>query len=170
METPECQLHSLPRIQEPVRRLDRILQFLFYRLRRFTKRRINYAKNKLTLFIYPNKKFDNQTIPKPIAKTESLKPGDMVRIRSKEEIRAILDPWNRLKGCGFLEEMWPYCSTTQRVYKRVERFLDERDFVVKKCRNLVILEGVFCHGTADFGKCDRTCFFFWREEWLEKLD
>jgi hypothetical protein len=26
-----------------------------------------------------------------------------------------------------------------------------------------------CQGTKDFGRCDRSCFFFWREEWLEKL-
>jgi hypothetical protein len=25
-------------------------------------------------------------------------------------------------------------------------------------------------GTPDYGRCDRACFYFWREEWLEKLD
>jgi hypothetical protein len=27
-----------------------------------------------------------------------------------------------------------------------------------------------CKGTAEFGTCDRSCFVFWREEWLEKID
>ena len=69
-----------------------------------------------------------------------------------------------------MEEMWPYCGTTQKVFKRVEKFLDERDYLLKKCRGIVILEGIFCEGTKDFGQCDRSCFFFWREEWLEKID
>ena len=169
MQMPECHLHCLVRIQEPVGKIDRILQFR-HRLQRFAKRRRNLIFNKVTAFISSRGKNNAQSVHQPANITESLKAGDMVRIRSKEEIRATLDEWNRLKGCGFLEEMWPYCSTVQRVYKRVEQFMDERDYVVKKCRKLVILEGVFCHGTVDFGKCDRTCFFFWREEWLEKVN
>jgi hypothetical protein len=69
-----------------------------------------------------------------------------------------------------MEEMWEYCGTTHKVLKRVEKFLDERDYLIKKCNGMVILEGVYCQGTVDFGECDRTCFIFWREEWLEKVD
>ena len=86
-----------------------------------------------------------------------------------EEIEATLNHWRQLKGCGFMPEMEGYCGTTQRVLKRVERFVDERDLLVKKARGIVFLDGVFCQGTADFGPCDRTCYFFWREEWLEKV-
>jgi hypothetical protein len=28
-----------------------------------------------------------------------------------------------------MEEMWPFCGTTQKVFKRVEKFLDERDYL-----------------------------------------
>jgi hypothetical protein len=52
----------------------------------------------------------------------------------------------------------------------VEKFLDERDYLMKKCKGMVTLDGVLCEGTIDFGACDRGCFFFWREEWLEKLE
>lgn len=102
--------------------------------------------------------------------TEPLEPGDIVRVRSAEEIKATLDRWNQTKRCSFMEEMWEYCGTTHRVLKRVEKFLDERDFLMKKCTGIVLLDGVYCPGTKDFGDCDRTCFFFWREEWLEKVD
>jgi hypothetical protein len=51
----------------------------------------------------------------------------------------------------------------------MEKFLDERDYRVKKCKGIILLEGAICGGTAYFGRCDRACFFFWREEWLEKL-
>ena len=97
-----------------------------------------------------------------------LKPGDLVQVKSKAEIQATLNRWNQLKRCAFMEEMGPYCGTTQRVFKRVEKFLDERDYLMKKCKGIIILEGVYCEGTRDFGACDRSCFFFWREEWLKK--
>lgn len=98
----------------------------------------------------------------------SLKAGDRVRVRSKEEIQSTLNRWGELKGCGFMTEMWQYCGTNQRVLKPVERFVDERDYQVKKARGVVLLEGVTCHGTEFYGPCDRSCFLFWREEWLEK--
>jgi hypothetical protein len=100
----------------------------------------------------------------------SLGAGDLVRVRSRQEIEATLDSWKELKGCLFMQDMWQYCGTTQRVLKRVERFVDERDYRVKKCKGIALLEGLTCEGTADYGRCDRACFFFWREEWLEKID
>ncbi len=111
----------------------------------------------------PNRPRTNQT-------SMTLKPGDFVRVKSAKEIRMTLDRWNQLQGCGFMEEMWPHCGTTQRVLKRVERFLDERDYLVKKCKGIVLLENVLCQGTKDFGRCDRSCHIFWREEWLEKIE
>ena len=101
-------------------------------------------------------------------KNTKLEPGDFVCVKSREEIKATFDNANGLKGCAFIEEMLPYCNTRQRVLKRVERLLDERDYLVKKCNGVVILDKVFCKGTKDYPHCDRTCFFFWREEWLEK--
>ncbi len=97
-----------------------------------------------------------------------LQPGDTVRVGSKEEIEATLDNWNQLRGCAFMEEMWSYCGSTHRVLKPVRMFLDERDYTVKQCRGIYLLEEAMCNGTRDFGKCDRSCFFFWREEWLVK--
>ena len=99
-----------------------------------------------------------------------LKAGDRVRVRSKQEIQSTLNPWHEMKGCGFMSEMWKYCGTTQRVLKPVERFVDERNYQVKKSRGIVLLEGVMCDGTEFYGKCDRSCFLFWREEWLERID
>ncbi len=107
------------------------------------------------------------TVGRPV--TVALKPGDRVRVRSRAEIQATLNPWNELKGCAFLDEMWQYCETTQRVLQPLERFLDERDYTVKKARGIILLESVICHGTPVFGRCDRCCFLFWREEWLERV-
>jgi hypothetical protein len=102
--------------------------------------------------------------------TRHLNAGDLVRVRSREEIQTTLDRWQALKGCGFLDEMADYCGTTQKVLKRVERFMDERDYRLKKASGIVLLKDVICSGTGTTGRCDRACFFFWREEWLEKLE
>jgi hypothetical protein len=97
------------------------------------------------------------------------KTGEMVRVRSREEIDSTLDPFKELKGCAFLSEMYQYCDTQQRVLKAMQRFMDERDYKVKKVRGVILLENVICTGTPTFGTCDRCCFLFWREEWLEKV-
>jgi len=102
------------------------------------------------------------------ADAPTLKAGDLVRVRSLQEIQATLNPWGELRGCSFMEGMAPFCGTTQRVCKCVERFMDERNYQMRKARGIVLLEGVFCEGTDALGRCDRSCLFFWREEWLEK--
>ena len=99
-----------------------------------------------------------------------LNPGDKVLVRSTNQIQATLNCWNELKGCSFLPEMWKYCGTTQIVLKPVKRFVDERDCRVKKVKGICLLEGVMCQGFELYGACDRACFYFWREEWLEKLN
>jgi hypothetical protein len=103
------------------------------------------------------------------ARTGKLSAGDWVRVRSWEEIQPMLDPFKETRGCAFLEDMRKYCGTKQRVFKSMERFLDERDYKVKKVRGVILLENVICGGTPAFGRCDRSCFLFWREEWLEKI-
>jgi hypothetical protein len=101
---------------------------------------------------------------------ENLSHGDLVRVKTIEEILSTLNSWNELKGCGFMDEMRVFCGSTQKVHKRVDKFIDERDYRVKRAMGLVLLENIFCEGTKIFGKCDRSCFFFWREEWLEKIE
>lgn len=105
----------------------------------------------------------------PAASTVALQTGDLVRVRSRQEIEATLNHWRQVQGCTFMPEMMQYCGTTQRVLKPMERFVDERDLRAKRCKGIVLLEGVLCQGTAEFGRCDRACHLFWRQEWLEKI-
>jgi hypothetical protein len=159
----KCQIYCLDKISENLS-LKEILWQKKNRLKRIIKRRWFFLKNLLNRLMVSNKMATLE-----ISGLKNLKPGDWVIVKSKEEIKETLNNWNQLKGCAFMEEMWPYCGTKQRVLKRVERFLDERDYLVKKCKGIVLLEGVMCQGTKDFGPCDRSCFYFWREEWLEKI-
>lgn len=154
-------------MSEPLPGIDRICQRR-NRIKRILKRRRSYLRNLLSE-ITGSEKRESKDMAKS-SSPESLKPGDNVRIKSREKIKSTLNRWNQLKGCAFMEEMWPYCGTTHRVFKRIEKFLDERDYLIKKCNNIVILEGVFCEGTKDYGPCDRSCFLFWREEWLERIE
>ena len=98
-----------------------------------------------------------------------LEAGDWVKVRPRDDIEPTLDRWVELKGCGFMAEMWQFCGTPQRVMKPVRRFVDERDYQVKRANNIYLLEGLTCGGTELFGPCDRACFYFWRREWLEKI-
>jgi hypothetical protein len=53
-----------------------------------------------------------------------LKPGDLVQVRSKNEIAETLDPSGKTRGLWFDREMLPYCGETHTVKKRVERLID----------------------------------------------
>jgi len=99
-----------------------------------------------------------------------MQSDDLVRVRTREEIEATLDSTNRLEGCLFMSEMWVYCGTEQRVLKPVEQFLDERDYLVRQTSGIVLLDGVICQGTDFPEGCDHSCFFFWRQEWLEEIE
>jgi len=164
----ECQLPGVPRMAEGAAEMEP--QPLLKRFKRLLARPWNYWVKKWMKQGY-YRYGRGKSAPTRVASTAPrLQAGDWVRVRSREEIQATLDPWKELKGCAFLEYMWQYCGTTQRVLKPVQRFLDERDYKVKKVRGVVLLEGAICQGTPVFGQCDRGCHLFWREEWLEKID
>ncbi len=167
-----CQLPCVPKFsmgivesdqQTLVRRLKRALAVPWnYYVKRWLKQAYHFS-----LQVSANPEKQTAATQKSAAPVQT---GDWVRVRSREEIQSTLDPFKELKGCAFLEEMYQYCNTEQRVLKAMTRFLDERDYKVKKVRGVILLENVICRGTPAFGPCDRCCFLFWREEWLEKID
>lgn len=159
----KCQLHDVDGMAKRVGIWEALWQKK-NRLKRIFNRRWSYLLN---LFSQTKELSGVQLVERVLS--DHLKPGDSVQVLSMEEIKGTLNNWNQFKGCSFMGEMDKYCGTTQKVFKRVEKFLDERDYLMKKSNGIVILEGVYCEGTKDFGPCDRTCFFFWREEWLRKL-
>ena len=163
----KCQIHGLAQMAEMVPLTISLWQRK-NRVRRMIKRRYRYLVN---LFAeIADTRVKNGVLSKKERNTKRLEAGDLVRVKTKEEIKATLDRWNRCRGCDIMEEMYKYCGTTQRILKRVERFVDEKDYRFKKCNGIVFLKDVFCEGTLDYGSCDRNCYFFWREDWLEKVD
>jgi hypothetical protein len=99
-----------------------------------------------------------------------LQPGDLVQIKSREEIVATLDKNNRNRGMSFDVEMLKYCGRYARVKSRVERIIDEKTGKMVELQNeCIILENVICD--ADFHRfCPRGMYPFWREIWLQKVE
>ncbi|MEN6337658.1 MAG: hypothetical protein ABFE01_25675 [Phycisphaerales bacterium] len=176
-EAKACQVQSYPAICGPDGQRETVRLLLPTRIRFWLRKRMNgpfkrALKRTLTSWRGRLRGVDQapSAAGRPAdATTPALKAGDTVRVRSLQEIRATLNPWDELRGCSFMEGMVPFCGTTQRVSRCVERFMDERNYQMRKARGIVLLEGVFCEGTDALGRCDRSCLFFWREEWLEKV-
>jgi hypothetical protein len=169
-----CQLPSVPHFSEGPAKFGP--QPFILRFKRTFARPWNYHVKKwlkkIVKYMEKRKKKNGSAVVNPALNfpVGQLKTGDWVQVRSKEEIESTLDRFKELRGCAFLADMWQYVGTTHRVLKVMERFLDERDYKVKKVRNIILLDGVICTGTPAFGPCDRSCFLFWREEWLKKVE
>lgn len=98
-----------------------------------------------------------------------LNPGDWVQIKTEEEIRSTLDKDNKTKGLRFMPEMAKFCGGKFRVFKRVERITLEATGEMRSIRTpTYFLEGVFCDGEFS-GGCQRSCFLFWKEDWLKPV-
>ena len=97
----------------------------------------------------------------------NLQPGEVVEVRTMDEIRLTLDSNGRSRGLGFMEGMARYCGKKLRVYKRAQTILLEGSGEVRKLRNSVLLEGAICDG--EHFVCDRSCFYFWKESWLKRV-
>jgi len=100
---------------------------------------------------------------------QNLLVGEWVEVRSAKEILATLDRQGKLKGLRFTPEMVKFCGKRLRVYRKLDKIILEATGELRKIRTpTVLLEGVFCDGSAH-GGCDRSCFCFWREAWLKRV-
>lgn len=131
-----------------------------------------FIKMKLSIKFFrkhANKK--KRKLVKRIRSSENLnfQPGELVEVRSEKEIFATLDHEGKLQGLRFNREMRKFCGKKFRIYKRLEKILIETTGELRLIKiPTVILEGVFCDGSAH-GGCDRLCFCFWREVWLKRV-
>jgi hypothetical protein len=96
----------------------------------------------------------------------NLQPGELVQVRSKNEILATLDRKNRNRGLLFDSEMLRYCGGIYRVLRRVYRIIDEKTGKMLEMKYpCIILEGVACQ--SDYHRfCPRAIYHYWRENWL----
>jgi hypothetical protein len=113
--------------------------------------------------------FLNGKLHRTPTETLDLQPGELVRIKSKEEIVRTLDTGNRNRGMRFDAEMLKFCGRQARVLGRVERIIDEPTGRMLELKNpCILLEGVICPG--DYHRlCPRGTYSYWREIWLERV-
>ena len=99
----------------------------------------------------------------------NLQPGELVEVRSKEEIMATLDKGQKNRGLWFDSEMLPYCGGIYRVLRRVHRIVDEKTGKLVNMKNpCIVLEGVVCK--SDYHRlCPRAIYPYWRETWLKRV-
>jgi len=102
----------------------------------------------------------------------NLQPGELVQIKSHDEILNTLNKNNRNRGLWFDAEQVPYCGKTAKVLCRVEKIINERTGKMMKVPNdCLILEGVYCqaHYSSDRLFCPRSIYSYWREIWLKRV-
>lgn len=111
-------------------------------------------------------------LPTP-AVTLDLQPGELVRVKSHEEILRTLNTQSLNRGLLFDAEMVPYCGGTYRVLKRVTRIINEKTGKMQEMKNpCIMLEGVFCEARYSSCRmfCPRRIYSYWREAWLERVE
>jgi hypothetical protein len=96
----------------------------------------------------------------------NLEPGELVQVRSKEEIMATLNTDNRNRGLLFDGEMIQYCGGIYRVLRRVHHIIDEKTGKMMDMKYpCIVLESVYCR--SDYHRlCPRAIYHYWRENWL----
>jgi hypothetical protein len=107
------------------------------------------------------------------AVTLNLQPGELVRVKSHEEILKTVDAGNRNRGMFWDAELVPYCGGTYRVLKQVTRLIDEKTATMIEMKTpCIILDTVVCQ--ARYSSCRMLCpksmYPYWREIWLERVE
>src|SRR3974377_73355 len=102
------------------------------------------------------------------SKSKRLLPGAIVMVRPWSEILATLDSNGMLDGLPFMAEMVKFCGRRFRVSKAPDTTCEETQGNMRRIRYVVFLEGLRCDGLAH-GGCQKGCFIFWKEAWLQHV-
>ena len=113
---------------------------------------------------------DSKATGKTFPASQNLQPGDLVEVRSKEEIFETLDERDRTRGLRFDGELLKYCGRRGKVSYRVDRIINEKTGTMLPIKSdAVIIEGFFC--TGDYHRaCPRSVYGWWRESWLRRVE
>jgi hypothetical protein len=100
-------------------------------------------------------------------KLSRYRAGDLVEIKSKEEILATLDERGCAGGMPFMPEMLKFCGKRLRVSAVAHKTCDtaKQTSKLRQLEAAVHLDGARCDGSAH-GGCQAECNLFWRDEWL----
>ena len=118
----------------------------------------------------PNNQTPNESL--------DLKPGDVVRVKSRAQIVETLNQKSRNRGLGFCHEMTRCCGEAAKVLYRVDRVIDERTGEMRELHDTVALQSLRnnetlfdkCLCAHELGDCPRGELMYWREIWLERAN
>jgi len=100
----------------------------------------------------------------------NLKVGELVEVRSAEEILATLDERGELDSLPFMPEMLNFCGQRLTVHKVAHKVCDTiTRGGMRRMTGAVHLTGARCDGSAH-GGCQTACSMYWKEAWLRKVD
>ena len=102
----------------------------------------------------------------------NLQPGELVRVKSYDEVLATLDKSGKNRGLAFDAEMVPYCGGTYPVKTRMTKFIDEKTRKLVTLKNAcILLESVWCQSKYSRCRmfCPRAIYSWWHEIWLERV-
>ena len=104
----------------------------------------------------------------PVADLQ-LKPGDVVKVKSKSEIVETLDVNGKNRGLWFDPIMLRYEGKELTVTKRVTTLVDEASGQIRQLKMpSVVLDDLRCD-SIHRRFCSRLLNLFWREVWLERV-
>ena|ERR1700722_190061 len=109
--------------------------------------------------------------PTPV-QTLDLQPGELVRIKTHDEVLKTLNTTSRNRGLYWDAEEVPYCGGTYRVLRRLERIVNEKTGKMLEMKTpSVILDNVICQSRYSNCRmfCPRSIYPYWREIWLERV-
>ncbi len=165
-----CQSTNLINAASPVARIRMDISQYIWDIRCGTFKPLNRMHKLLIWFLGREK---HVTISGKCKRTPAvalnLLPGELVKVKSREEILATLDSKGRNRGLLFSPEMLRYCGKRYRVLRRLDKMINEQTGEMRQIANTILLERVTCDGKAH-GGCQRTCYCLWREIWLKRVE
>jgi hypothetical protein len=96
--------------------------------------------------------------------------GQLVEVRSAEEIMATLDENGELDALPFMPEMLQYCGQQLRVGKVANKVCDTMTRSgMRKMEDAVHLLGIRCDG-SQHGGCQAACLIYWKNAWIRPVE
>jgi hypothetical protein len=102
----------------------------------------------------------------------NLQPGELVRIKTHDEILKTLNTGSRNRGLYWDAEEVPYCGGTYKVLRRLERIVNEKTGKMLEMKTpCIVLDTVICQSRYSDCRmfCPRSIYSYWREIWLERV-
>lgn len=120
--------------------------------------------------------FGTGTIPKGQSTPAcdlGIQPGELVRVKSHEEIKRTINTGSKNRGMWYDHEMVKFSGHEYRVARRVDKIIDEVSGKMLHMKQpCVVLDKVWC--TAEYTHsrlmCRRAVTTYWRENWLERVE